>query len=391
MPERWATNANYAAGPDVGTPTKVDPASAGDGFTRGVLAAPQHVNYEINRLSAAARRSLGLALCKPRLVEATPLDDTSGRSGICSQGRGFPAVVANMHSTGVALVNDSAPVFKAGVPASITSNVEGAATNGTRIVLVGTGGNRSCFSDDFGATWSAGGNLGGSGMAVVWNPTYSRFQAFYPDHARYSTDSAVWTDVTVTGVGLSLAASYGVGLLPNGNVLVQTATAPVALSVTTDGGTTWGAAGGTIPNAAGMSGAGWLAGAGLDYLYHAGKRTADGLLQICRSSDGAAWTQGAELTPPSGLTYVASNGVLLQCPDSGALFSVTMLRVGSVRATWQVCASLDQGDTWTDPVFSGSDIGGNPFTVFSWGAANGRLLAHATTGELFASDGIGWE
>lgn len=41
----WATNANYSAGPDNGTPTKVNPASTANGFISGVIAAPQHINY----------------------------------------------------------------------------------------------------------------------------------------------------------------------------------------------------------------------------------------------------------------------------------------------------------------------------------------------------------
>lgn len=41
----WATNANYSTGPDTATPTKVDPASAANGFVKGVVAAPQHVNF----------------------------------------------------------------------------------------------------------------------------------------------------------------------------------------------------------------------------------------------------------------------------------------------------------------------------------------------------------
>ncbi len=41
----WATNALYAAGPDLGSATKVDPASTANGFIKGVIAAPQHVNY----------------------------------------------------------------------------------------------------------------------------------------------------------------------------------------------------------------------------------------------------------------------------------------------------------------------------------------------------------
>jgi hypothetical protein len=41
----WATNANYSTGPDLGTPTKVNPGSSANGFISGVIAAPQHVNY----------------------------------------------------------------------------------------------------------------------------------------------------------------------------------------------------------------------------------------------------------------------------------------------------------------------------------------------------------
>ena len=41
----WATNTNYSAGPDLGTATKVDPASTANGFVSGVIAAPQHINF----------------------------------------------------------------------------------------------------------------------------------------------------------------------------------------------------------------------------------------------------------------------------------------------------------------------------------------------------------
>lgn len=43
----WASDANYASGPDVGTPTKVAP-SAGEidsGFVRGTAAVAQHMNW----------------------------------------------------------------------------------------------------------------------------------------------------------------------------------------------------------------------------------------------------------------------------------------------------------------------------------------------------------
>lgn len=41
----WATNANYSTGPDVGSPTRVNPASTANGFISGVIAAPQHINF----------------------------------------------------------------------------------------------------------------------------------------------------------------------------------------------------------------------------------------------------------------------------------------------------------------------------------------------------------
>jgi hypothetical protein len=41
----FASNANYATGPDVGTPTKVVPPAPADGFVPETAAVPQYVNY----------------------------------------------------------------------------------------------------------------------------------------------------------------------------------------------------------------------------------------------------------------------------------------------------------------------------------------------------------
>lgn len=46
----WATNANYSTGPDVSTPTKVDPASTANGFIAGTIAAPQHINFLLDAI-----------------------------------------------------------------------------------------------------------------------------------------------------------------------------------------------------------------------------------------------------------------------------------------------------------------------------------------------------
>jgi hypothetical protein len=47
----FATLTNYNTGPDNGTPTKVDPASATNGFIAGTVIAPQHVNFLINLIA----------------------------------------------------------------------------------------------------------------------------------------------------------------------------------------------------------------------------------------------------------------------------------------------------------------------------------------------------
>lgn len=54
----WATNANYSTGPNVGTPTKIDPSSAPNGFIEGVIAAPQHVNFLLNALAGEVPKAL---------------------------------------------------------------------------------------------------------------------------------------------------------------------------------------------------------------------------------------------------------------------------------------------------------------------------------------------
>lgn len=50
LPSKFSTNTNYSTGPDTGTPTKVDPSGLLNGFIRGVVAAPQHVNFLINAI-----------------------------------------------------------------------------------------------------------------------------------------------------------------------------------------------------------------------------------------------------------------------------------------------------------------------------------------------------
>ncbi len=391
LPERWATNANYAAGPDVGTSTTSAPSSAADGFTRGVVIAPQQVNYLLQRQASAARRAIAIAMCMPRKLEIT-LDATTGAMAAVCVAQNQPILIGNQHAAGVPLVADAGIIREAGAIASITSAVLGAAWDptGERIVLVGTGGNRSCFSDDLGETWSAGGDLGASGLGLVWNPTYSRFVALKSGNIAFSSNAAAWTNVVVAGAG-----GFQIGLLPNGNMLTATGTTPTAFSLSTNGGTSWGAAGGTVPDAASMVTRGESAGAGLDYVYHL-SRHSDGTLRVDRTSDGATWSPMVTLTPPVGYDYGNGEGehFIRQCANTGALWVNALLESAVAYKTEAIYCSLDQGATWTEPLtFSTSALGFIHSGTVS--AAGGRLIMCPSgadaAGSLYATDGIGWE
>jgi hypothetical protein len=391
VPERWATNTNYGSGPDAGTPTTVDPASAANGFINGVGAAAQHVNHLFNRQGSAARRALTLSLCMPRKLDIT-LDATTGQMAAVCVAQGQPIVIGNQHAAGVPLVADAGTVREAGTIASITSAVLGAAWDptGERLVLVGTGGNRSCFSDDLGETWSAGGDLGGSGVGLIWNPTYSRFVALKSGNIAYSSNAVAWTNVVVAG-----ALGSGIGLLPNGNMLHATGTAPTAFSLSTNGGTSWGAAGGTVPNAADMVSRGETCGAGLDYVYHVARRN-DGTLRVSRTTDGATWVELVTLTPPVGYDFGTgtSENQIRQCANTGALWIVALLESAVAYKTEAIYCSLDAGVTWTEPVTFGTSAVGL-LCLGSIDAAGGRLImcpsGAASAGALYATDGVGWE
>lgn len=56
----FSENANYSAGPDIGTPTKVDPGAVADGHIGGPAYAPscQHENHRQNAHSVAANSSI---------------------------------------------------------------------------------------------------------------------------------------------------------------------------------------------------------------------------------------------------------------------------------------------------------------------------------------------
>lgn len=375
MPPDWANNDLYSSGVDTGTATKIDPASDANGFIRGTAISAQAVNFLVNRLSTASRRSLAIQLCKPRVIPGLTLSAT-GTVAAVSIGRGKPAILGNANAGGVPRVADG-DYNLGGVIASITAGVFGGAFNPAagaagRIVLVGANGNRSTYSDDEGGTWSAGGNLGGTGTDCIWNTTYSRFQAGRSGNLNFSTDATAWTGVAVAGY-----IGRGIAMLPNGNTYVLTGDAPVTGSFSTNGGTSWSAMGGLPPSIADYGDRGSICGAGIDYIYHVATRVSNGNLQVSRSSDGSTWVETAEVSKVNGLTF-ANAPIIRQCPDTGALFMS-----GYNGYTTCIYASLDQGVNWTEPLFCSLS-----FSAIQ--AAHGRVFICDSAGALYASDGIGW-
>lgn len=371
----FATNDNYSSGPDVGTPTKVDPASPSNGFVSGTGIAPQHVNYLLNGAVSGSRRAVTL-MVKPRLIYDAGSEISFGIVTTVT----VPRTLIAIAGVAAALVSDLGSYETTGTPASITGNASGAARNSSsgRIVLVGSGGNANCYSDDEGATWTAGGALGGAATHVIWNATHARFQALYAGHARYSTDATAWTDVALTGAG-SLGSGGHLAVLSNGNVVTDVGVGSYKMS--TDGGTSW-ATSSAPPSSGTAAHRGILAGNGGSTIYHA-VLLPSGNYQISASADGNTWSVVSTMVPPFGMAWDdALNGPgLAVCPDTGWVFFLgTNESIGN-----GVCVLYGSPDAinWTDPLVLSRYV-----TPSSLGASRGRVFVIDSAGNLYASDGV---
>ena len=381
LPVAIATNTNYSTGPDSGTPTKVDPATTPNGFVNGQIIAAQHANFVLNPLQGAARRALTLAALRLHEVrlEGTAITDTAESMAAVSVGEGYPVLACK---TAQALgVTDCGRFVAQGVPASITSLVNGAAFDPVtqRILIIGTGGNRCTYSDNSGVAWSAGADIGLTPDTVVWNATKGRFIACASNTAKRSTTgAAAWSSGTISN-----STSGGLAVLSNGDTVACGDGAAVAFSVSSDGGATWADASGTISNAGDAPDAGWVVGNEGGFIYHIARLTAGAnSFQISRSADGSTWgTVKTYAMPHTGAT--ANRPKILMCQNTGLLVAVMPVdtAIGAIAVT-MIAASLD-GSEWTDPLY----VENAPINAF--GVAGGRLLF--TRDEmLFASPGIGW-
>lgn len=382
IPPVWASNTNFATGPDAGQPCKVDPGAAlsAEGFEPAPVVAA-HINFVLNAMSKAERRMYGLALCQlyalGRNVSGLSSDIAVTSLGSVLGG----AVLGVVNASGSILVMGGASKL-IGSLASITTAPTAAAYDpvGNKLIVVGNGGSNCCIASSPAFTFAAGGVLGGAAVNIIWNAVKSRFLALYAGNVSFSTNGAAWTNVAVAGAGTN--AVPGMAQLANGNVVVLTAASgPPTMSLSSNGGTSWASTGAPAGNFnSGCS----VAGAGFSEIYFAGVELGTNILRVFASSDGNVWTLRYSATVGyNGGTIAAGLGHIQQCPDTGALF--LSVQAGNITT---LQASLDSGATWTDPL-PVTNIGFNTgATHRGWGVANGRVFAAGSDGVIYATDGL---
>lgn len=387
LPPLFATNTNYSTGPDSGTPTKVDPATPGNGFVGGTAVVPQHVNFHLNGLASAARRPITVAALRLRLLDpnGASISDTSAALGVASTSTDAVLLVKG-DTDGVFRFVDTDLASQSAITVSaLTSDVRKVIGNGSRHLAIGDGGSFNAFTTNSGNTWTGGGSTGLISALTdgVWDGT-DFIVSTDSGGSAHSTNGVAWA---LAGGGsdiqdiVSNGGGHGMAVLTPGTVFVcgSNSTPGVAFAKTVNHGVTWNVTGGTIPSNTNYTDPGWLAGNGGGVLYWLGHSsgTTSSELNLFSSTDGATWTLRSTLT---GLTLGSPSPKLLMCQDTGLLVAAVAQAFGGVA----VFASTDLGLTWTERMQI------NVSNVNALGVARGRLFA--TIGDkLFASDGIGRE
>jgi hypothetical protein len=302
------------------------------------------------------------------------------------------AVVASQQSDSVLVIKSGAlnifrfsdagvpPAGASGIP-SITGVVTDAVRGAGRLLVIGTGGNRCAYTDSVAGTgtYFAGGDMGATPFRLIYNPSFSRFQACRSggSTAQYSTDGTAWSSATAS----TDDASGGIAMLANGDSFVcgldAAAGAGPRFARSTNGGTSW-ADGATVPSPTSYANAGCVVGkrTGGPSMWHSG--LAGGNLLICKTDNGTAWSLIATITPLAGATFSGQTRILHD--DATGLLVVACVFDSSFMALY---ASRDAGVTWTPPLTL-------EYTALAGlGLAGGRLYVSALT-NILASDGIGW-
>lgn len=281
-----------------------------------------------------------------------------------------------------------------GVPPSITSLVTDAAhgnVSHNRLLVIGTGGNRNAFSDDAGASWTAGGDIGATPKRLIFND--SQFMCTQgADRVSRSTNGVTWTANTSAGVVIA----GGLASYSNGNV-VALGSLTGTVRWTDDNGATFSSVA-NIPNAGSLDGDGSVAGNCGSRVFHVGSIDSGAQLQISSSAsnDGTDWNVVATIDAPAGDAFAAEPR-LLMCRTTGVLVIVAPLAGSSVasarcalyasRGDWVVQEGSDFRMAWTRERLMQTDPDPG---VDAFALAGGKLIM-AINDQLFASAGAGEE
>ncbi len=276
-------------------------------------------------------------------------------------------------------------ILQQGVPSDITSLVTDAATDGTNIIVIGTGGNRSSLSVDDGATWAAGSSgtaSAGTSSRIIWSEANGLF------YGAPSTLGGGFESIkrTVDGTGYSAAnttiavgATFaGLAALANAKIIAcYDQSGDPSFQVSAGGSGAFTATGGTVANSTLTDEGGCLVGNGGTLVYHAARLSSGSLLQVSSSLDGATWTTLATINAPTTLGF-ASRPRIFMCQNTGLLVIVAPL-----TSTADAVYSSTDGVDWIGPAYVYPGPG-----IDAYALAGGRLLC-TRDGMLFATDGIG--
>lgn len=299
---------------------------------------------------------------------------------------GHATIAIKSGTSGVSHVWDWSFRDPEGAVVSITGPVCGAARvpGGLRVLAIGTGGNRCSYSDDEGATWNAGSDLGATPQDIVYNVTHTRFMVTFASGVNVAQDvdgASTWASAST---GLT-SAQGGIAVLANGDTVVGGLDGDGfnAFSISDDGGASWSVSSGQLPDFGEFADEpGWICGNEGAVIYHAGRALGGTELRVCSSVDGDNWNLIKTFTSPGAAVgdHFATNPRILMCQTTGLLVVTSTLDNGPSVAY----ASVDGGVTWSGPMLHATN-GGVP--AEAWAVANGKVFA--TLGaRIFASDGI---